>query len=249
MQPAFDVINLDACDHLAYKPKGRDKSTFDALQSLLHHQVLNARYPWLLFITTRLDAALAGTPSIAFQKAITENIAQSPDEFGAAAANLLNASTTTLATALNQAWTAADSRYVRIYSLGLAKFLLQFFHAQPNLPARVELASAYSYRVHSPEPDMVALAFRISPQKPRIYGPNVGGSASLPELEVKHGLQMVQKVGRISDLDEEIKDEQLLKRAVSQVEALLDQRHYDLVAWRKWIKGHPLRPIVWVDSQ
>jgi hypothetical protein len=35
LRPPFDVINIDACDHLAYAPKGRERNTFDALQALL----------------------------------------------------------------------------------------------------------------------------------------------------------------------------------------------------------------------
>lgn len=45
----FHVINIDACDHLAYQPDGRQRSTFDAVHALLRHQMIATR-PWLLFI-------------------------------------------------------------------------------------------------------------------------------------------------------------------------------------------------------
>lgn len=46
---------------------------------------------------------------------------------------------------------------------GLGQFPQMFFHAQTNMSASVELKSVYAYRVHTDQPDMLALVFQISP--------------------------------------------------------------------------------------
>jgi hypothetical protein len=166
----FDIVNIDACDHLAYRPVGRTLNTFDALCTLLSHQML-ARSQWLLFITTRVEPGLLGDPGLAFQRAISENLSLAEDTFGTALADCIEADRLKLATALTSVWATHDFNFLKLYSIGLGKFLLQFFHGQPNLPANVELASAYAYRVHHDQPDMLALAFRVTPGRPRAFRP------------------------------------------------------------------------------
>lgn len=240
----FDVINIDACDHLAYAPKGRDRNTFDALQALLCHQ-MSARNPWLLFLTTRVDPTLLGQPGLAFQHAIAQNLSAHPSSgFGAALAACLQAEDTKLASELITAWNIHDMRFLKLYSVGLGKFLLQFFCGQPNLPANVELASAYAYRVHKDEPDMLALAFRIIPDPPRVYPPSIGGAAAVPLLEPSRAIRVVHRATRICDIDEALKNEPVLRNtAITGTQELLESAHYDIAAWRDWLGKHERRPI------
>jgi hypothetical protein len=130
-RPAFDVINIDACDHLAYRPPGRAHNTFDALKALLKHQ-MGSRTPWLLFITTRVEPNLLGEPQLAFQQAISANLAAA-GSFGQKLAETLDAEVATLGSAIAAAWNAPGANFLKLYSVGLAKFLLQFFSfsAQP----------------------------------------------------------------------------------------------------------------------
>ncbi|MDN7439373.1 hypothetical protein QZM64_09410 [Burkholderia cepacia] len=242
-RPPFDVINIDACDHLAYAPKGRDRNTFDALQALLRHQ-MSARNPWLLFLTTRVDPALLGQPRIDFQHAITQNLNVPESGFGAALAECLDAEETRLATALNTAWNTHNIHFLKLYSVGLGKFLLQFFCGQPNLPANVELASTYAYRVHKDEPDMLALAFRIIPDPPRVYPPSTGGAAVVPTLEPARAIRVAQRAARLWDIDKALEnDSDLRTEAITGTQLLLESSNYDIDAWRDWLAKHERRPI------
>lgn len=242
-RPTFDVINVDACDHLAYCPKGRARNTFDALGALLKHQ-MGARSPWLLFVTTRAEPSLLGEPGIAFQDAITQNLRIPQSSFGAALAACLNADESKIASELASVWGNHDARFLKLYSVGLGKFLLQFFHAQPNLPANVELASAYSYRVYSDQPDMLALAFRITPDAPRVFSPNVGGAAVVPPLEPIRAAHVATQAKKLQDLDRVLETEaDVLAEAVDGTKALLHSANYDLGEWRKWLAGHERRPM------
>jgi hypothetical protein len=242
-QRAFDVVNIDACDHLAYRPKGRDRNTFDALSALLEHQMARARVPWLLFLTTRINPGLAGQPGIKFQKAIAENLDLSPVTFGEALTKAVEADGSKIAAALAEIWTTHDSKFIKLYTIGIGKFLLQFFHGQPNLPADVELVSAYCYRVHHDEPDMLALAFRISPEELRVFSPSVGGAAPIPTLEATRAAQIAKRAEKLWDLDKALEEQSLLQKAVERTETLLSSANYDIEAWKDWLVKHPRRPV------
>ncbi len=101
-RPPFEVINIDACDHLAYRPPGRAHNTFDAMQALLRHQ-MGSRAPWLLFITTRVEPNLLGEPQLVFQQAISQNLAVASG-FGQKLAETLEAEEAKLGSAINSAW-------------------------------------------------------------------------------------------------------------------------------------------------
>lgn len=240
---SFDVINIDACDHLAYRPRGRVHNTFDALQALLKHQ-MRARTPWLLFITTRVEPELLGAPQLAFQQAISQNLAAAGG-FGQRLAETLEAEEAKLGSAIVAAWNVPGAKFLKLYSVGLAKFLLQFFHGQPNLPANVELASSYAYRVHGDEPDMLALAFRIIPDPPRVFAPGVGGAAVIPNLEPERATRVAARAARLQDLDQALENEADVRaEAVSGTEALLASANYDVAGWKTWLAQHERRPMV-----
>ncbi|WP_156467772.1 hypothetical protein [Methylobacterium sp. Leaf91] len=243
LRDIFDVVNIDACDHLAYKPTGRDVCTFDALNAILKHQMV-AKRPWLLFITTRVHPDLLGQPGLEFQRAISENLRASAEQFGGALAEAIGADPTRLLAALAGAWASTDSSFLKLYTIGLGKFLLQFFHAQPNLPALVELASAYAYRVHGDQPDMLALAFRISPEAQRAFPANAGGVTVVPSLEPQRAVKLAERAQRLQDLDRAMEAEpDLRSEALRNTESLLRSANYDEQAWRDWLAAHPQRPM------
>ncbi|MCK5932923.1 MAG: hypothetical protein KAG89_12215 [Fulvimarina manganoxydans] len=241
-RPPFDVINIDACDHLAYRPPGRARNTFDALGALLEHQ-MGSRTPWLLFITTRAEPSLLGEPQLAFQQAISQNL-QAAKGFGQKLAETLEAEEAKLGSAIAGAWNTPGFKFLKLYSVGLAKFLLQFFHSQPNVPANVELASCYAYRVHSEEPDMLALAFRVIPDRPRVYAPGVGGALMVPNLEPERAERVATRAARLQDLDKALEDEpDVREEAISGTESLLFAANYDLTGWKAWLAQHARRPM------
>jgi hypothetical protein len=243
-QAPFDVINIDACDHLAYSPRGRERSTFDALRTLLSHQ-MDARSPWLLFITTRAAPELLGNPGLQMQLAISANLQIARESFGQALAAAIDAEAHLLGSALNDCWIKHDMKFLKLYSIGLGKFLLQFFHGQPNHPAKVELASAYAYRVHADMPDMLALAFRITPDQRRVYDPIAGGAAVIPNLEPERAVQVASRASKLVDIDEALEMEADVRLdAVAKTIALLKAANYDVDAWTHWLATHERRPMI-----
>jgi len=243
-RPPFDIINIDACDHLAYSPKGRPQSMFDALQHLLSHQ-LRAKSPWLLFITTRVQPDLIGAPGAHFQQAINENLSISNSGFGAALAECLSLDEDRFTEDLLSCWDIHDERFLKLYTVGLGKYLLQFFHGQPSLPANVELASVYSYRVYGEQADMLALAFRVTPDPLRVFLPMTGGSFVIPDLEPRRATKVARQAIKIQDLDKAIaEDEEIRQKAISGTVKLLEGARFDINGWCEWLAKHSQRPLV-----
>jgi hypothetical protein len=239
----FDVVNIDPCDHLAYLPKGRTKNTFDALQALLKHQ-LGATSPWLLFVTTRVSPELLGQPGVVFQNAITQNLSLPGSEFGAALSVCISANAARIGAELAAVWSAGDERFLRLYSVGLGKFLLQFFHGQPNLPANVELASVFAYRVHSEEPDMLALAFQVSPDPRRVFAGQTGGAVSFSTLEPGRAVQVAKRAMHLEDIDGLLaRNAHIRNEAVEGTKALLTAARFDIAKWTGWLAAHSQRPM------
>lgn len=237
----FHVINIDACNHLAYQPDGRPRSTFDAVQALLRHQMVASR-PWLLFITTRVEPGLLAGPGDSMRQAVNDNLATAAG-FGDALAAAIEADTALIEDALAVIWANHDSRFLKLYAIGMGKVLLQFFHAQPNHPANVELASACAYRVYGDEPDMIALAFRVTPEGPVVFKP--GQILQLdPAVEAARAVRVAARAQAMRDLDDELDASAELRDDMARGSAsLLRASNYDMDAYRTWLANHARRPL------
>ena len=241
-KPIFDVINIDACDHLAYRPAGRERNTFDALVALLQHQI-KATAPWLLFVTTRAEPDLLGVPGVALMQAISRNITSAP-EFVPALAGLIGCGEGAIFTHVVDTWKKTGEAFLKLYGLGVAKYLLQYFLQQPNCPANVELASIFAYRVHGDSPNMAALAFLITPDPVRAFLPNSGSLPTPASLEPKRACAAASRAGRLLNIDSTLETNRaMFKKAVNSTEALLGSANYDISAWREWVQTHPTRPM------
>lgn len=237
----FDVINLDACSHLAFVRPGRTTSLFDALGRIVEHQ-LRAQRTWLLFVSTRASTANVGDgPKAQFDAALAENLAAA-DEFGQVLRSTVELGDGDIAARLHAAWGVDGPPFLRLFAICLGKHILRFIHAQPSFQAKVELASIYCYRVKQGLPDMLAMAFRIRPGPLRIAVPGVQ-LAPVP-AEPRFAIGIARRAARMYDLDDElVKDAALLQQAVQGTERLLQACNYDLDAYRQWLENHPERPI------
>ncbi|WP_404713623.1 hypothetical protein [Sphingomonas sp. MMS24-J13] len=244
----FDVVNIDACNHLGYKPSGRNASIFEALEKLLAHQLL-ADEPWLLFLTTRANVTQLGAPAAKLQSAIMKNIETHQEGFAETLADCIGGKLATIATDMSGCWSAQSIDFLKLFCVGLSKYLLQWYHAQTNLPAKVELASVFAYKVSGEEPDMLSMAFRISPKGLAVQAPSAGGATPLPAVELAQAIGMVSKAKRIWNLDEAIANNQEVRAdAVSGTERLLASANYDISKWREWLRNLPIRPMELNDA-
>lgn len=244
----FDVVNIDACNHLGYKPVGRNASIFEALEKLLAHQ-LRAEEPWLLFVTTRANVAHLGGPAAKLQSAIMKNLEMHEDGFAEPLADCIGGKVATIVADMNGCWSAQSIEFLKLFCIGLSKYLLQYYHAQQNLPAKVELASVYAYKVSGEAPDMLSMAFRIRPKGLAVQAPSAGGALPLAALELTSAVAIVSRTKKMWDLDEAIANEDTVRAdAVTGTERLLASANYDVPQWREWLRGLPIRPMKLDDA-
>ncbi|KCZ65921.1 hypothetical protein L53_01020 [Hyphomonas sp. L-53-1-40] len=242
-KPVFDVINIDGCNHLSFVQSKRDKSVFDAVTTLLAHQMLSKK-TWLLFLTTRVDPELMGAPGVTLQKAILENVEAHGISFSGPVAQMLSGTPENIGSLLTNGWNTPGAPLLRLVSVGLGKHILQFYHAQHNHPAKVELASAYAYCVHGNTPDMLSLAFRVTPSGVRIQSPTAKPVSVIEPLELNSAIPIVTRAQNLWDIDAAIKaDPELEAKCISGSENLLRAANFDIEVWRDWVAGHPERPI------
>lgn len=238
----FDVVNIDACDHLAHRPAHRNHSIFDALTSLLAHQ-MTATHPWLLFITTRAQPELMAGPGEELKTAINRNLVVGNEVFRPALAEMLITDPDDLEKTLDDRWAEANDDFLRLYSVALTKFLLEFYAAQPNHPADVELASSCAYRVYGDTPDMLALAFRISPESPVVFEPGKAPPAQV--LEPGRAAAATRRARKLRDIDMELgSNPGIVMQMVQQCIALLSSSNYDVEKYCDWLITHKERPVV-----
>jgi len=241
---AFHIINVDACDFIGHCPPNQPRNTFDALQVLLAHQ-FRATKPWMLYLTTRARPEFATGPSDHFKKAVNDNLAVVGGDFRPALAACLDIDESELSVRLNDTWAQMGPNYLKLFTVGLGKYLLQFYNGQPGHQANVKLTSAYTYRIHGPEPDMLAIAFKIIPAQPVAHPATVGGtSIAIASLEPVRAVHIANRAAKLRNLDHDLEtDADLRQRACDNSLALLRAARYDLSKYTAWLEAHPQRPM------
>ena len=231
----FDVINLDFCNHIGAKVEGI--GFFDVLYKLVSHQ-RSSSSPWLLMLTTRVHPDHVEVARESFSGPIDSNIKLS-DEFCQNLAGILNIEVCS-GEGLSQCWGASGESLVKLFSVGLGKFILHLLHNQVQDPASVELASCFSYRVEGDHLDMLSVVFRITPGD-KVLIPVDNRVVNIPALEIASALQIVRKSGNICDVDSSIKDPGLLNELVEATEKLLSIANYDVDKYKDWLRTRSVR--------
>ncbi|WP_156459044.1 hypothetical protein [Rhodanobacter sp. Root480] len=233
----FDIVNIDACDHLAVEPVGERPGLFSAVKEVFSHQ-RGRHSPWLLYVTTRVSPDRLGGPKEEFVDAIKRNLDLPTDVFRNAFAEAMGVSADDVEDVVSDGWAIHDDRLLKLFSIGLGKYLLQLAHGHYGDPAKVELASCYCYRVHEGSADMLALAFRITPTAKRIAQPTIGGGVlNLPLLEPVLAARVANKVVKLVDLDRELAEQpDLAEGALAATLKLLEVANYNLDEYREWLE-------------
>lgn len=236
---AFDIINIDICGHFASGDEV--PNAFEAMNRLVAHQ-RTAEQPWLLMLTTRVHPDHLAAARVHFDSAIQRNV-NLDGSFRAELATAIEIDEEHIEEELLQVWAAHDSRFVKLYAIGLGKHLLHLFHNQYQSPARVELKSCMAYRVHGDVPDMLSIAFLIRPGERVVIPANAPRILVIPNVEVVHANQIVRKAARLLDVDSALEDEMVLGECIAESEELLYKCNYETSSYREWLYTHPTRPL------
>lgn len=235
----FHAINLDLCDSIAFRPFGSTRgSPLAALAKLLELQLQSTK-PWLLFITTRAEPGLVGDfAREGFDKALTANMAVSP-EFRQALASTVDGTIEELEACVAAAWAGQDAKFLRLFCMGLGKWLLSLLCAAAP-PRELTLISSCFYQSGMAGPDMLSLAFKCStPSAPLHDRFNI---LDIPEsnegvVEVDTALKMSARIAQTVDLDQLLSsDWALSEKLIKQSSSLLGSARYDPTDYETWAR-------------
>lgn len=243
----FHAINLDLCDCIAFREVGHSKgSPLEATGRLLELQ-LSTTTPWLLFITTKAQPSLIGDfARDGFMRALDAN-SKASDAFRAKLADTLSADLEALDTALAAAWDQQDGRFLKLFCMGLGKWLLGILsRAAP--PRELKLISSCFYQSGPDGPDMLSLAFYCAGSQQAVqdaYSILPAASNPPPPTEVEAALGLGEKIAELFDLDAHLtNDPALTEKLIAQKGRLLATVRYAADEYESWARervGLPLQ--------
>lgn len=222
----FHAVNLDLCDYLL--APGPKVMLLDALGHILEMQTTRQHDDWLLFIATRFDAN--NTCPLKFQRiraAIAANCAAS-DVFRKELEALLHIEPGACSAVLSDPTSLSQEHLRDAISVGLTKWIAsQLLKANP--PFELEMMRTYVYAVDGPKHDMLSLVYRCRYKgTPVSVAVSTAASAAAEaSTEVRLGLRALDKTRSLVDLDEILRSDISVRRALGEeTKALLKQANY-----------------------
>jgi hypothetical protein len=241
----FDIINIDLCDSMTSPTGGDYPPYFDAIKKLCDLQVAGRTQPWLLFLTTRAvrDQLDPPTKRKLFE-CVRANIGEHPD-FASELAASLALDDVKIAAEISDQEPLDHGVLVNLFGLSIGKWLLKMMmEATPRL--NVRLLKSYSYRVETPEPDMLSLAFLFDPAVARPVdrsGLSAPAPAAPQPSERQLALELLRGVSGILDIDQHLHDnDETHSKMAEKCGDLLTTVHYDKTKYDRWVEKTRWRP-------
>ena len=200
----------------------------------------NRTEPWLLLVTSRVGHSKVAVADMEKLVECVHSNATSNRDFANRLTRLVPASACLTRRRSLNIKKIAQTDFVRLFSVGLGKWLLRLM-ASGNPKWGVTLQASYSYRVHGKEPDMVSYAFSL---QPFILGPTDRTGLSSKAVtqqkqfdERRYALGILDGVQGIKDLDAHLRSQPRLKAQMEDASAeLLATARYKPDEYRKWLK-------------
>lgn len=228
---AADVINIDLCDSV--RPS-RDNKILQAIYALIDHQLGCRMEPWLLYLTTRIDASsLDKSVRDQLLTCVANNMQRYPD-FAQELQAEYCLTETDIQLLIGAPATPSDTE-AKTIGLGLAKWLLQLLDNQHH---RLELCPSYMYTVGPTGPDMISLAFKFVPDRPGIMdsiGLVENSVQSQQQSEGAVARKMIKPLARMVNVDEKLRsDPDLAQLLIDAGGRLLARAGHDPSAYATW---------------
>ena len=159
----FHIVNIDACGSIAPPSAGHANRLIDALHRILELQFELMTGRWLLFVTADVRPdSIAQETLDQLCKAIIAN-ADENEDFRALATPLLNPKEVDIRAAVKTASARAGTTFLQLFSLGLAKWLLDLAKGK-NWDMKTHHPYCYSTMpAQDDTPSMACLAFEFFP--------------------------------------------------------------------------------------
>jgi len=206
----FDVINIDACEPLAGDDKDVSGRLVDAIRSITEYQLDRRRKPWMLLLTTPIQADSISKQSMKVlnDQVIlnTQNDASFLDEL-----STRFESGEDVAAYLERVSQKTGDGLLSIFSLGVAKWLI---HLAEQARFKVLKLKGYSYSMLRKPPyeaNMVSLCFLFEPVELTISdetgltkntASSIGG-----DLPISTHIRALKRSYDIENLDEKLRED------------------------------------------
>ena len=167
----FHIVNVDACGSMALPGADHPNRLIDAVYRVVELQLQLKTGRWLLFLTTDVRPdSLAEVTLNRLCEAILANAAAS-DAFRATVLPVLDARLGDVRKAVEAASGEAGIRFLRLFGLGMAKWLLHLARSK-DWDMKTHHPFCYSTMAGADEtPSMVCLAFEFLPPPPGLHDP------------------------------------------------------------------------------
>ena len=200
----FHIINVDACGSVAKPSADHDRRLIDAIYRIVEMQLDMSVDPWLLFVTTdaRPDSVHEDTLG-RLREVIQENMDNNPP-FENEMQETFDINSTNIR---NRASTVTGLNFLRLFSLGLAKWLLHLA-AQNKWDLFTHHAFCYSTTLEDDEtPTMASLAFEF---RKREGLPDPFKVTRAPPLSdgprEDTSVRAIKRIAQMDDLDSRLKE-------------------------------------------
>lgn len=236
----FDVVNLDLCDSLFPTISGDLPSYYNALHRIAEYQLRYMATPWLLFITTEVAPAELDLGQFESLCRPTKGNLERHDAFGVALSPLLPVD------ALGGSDNPIDlsqfdsEQIISLFGVAIGKALLSFcVTSEPRW--RIDMLSSYQYRINEPKDvSMLSLAFQfkpiVTPPQDRTGISSIEVSEPAPFNEEELATKLAKAVGRISNIDQLLQNDDELRRELFHASAdLLEAAGYNRQEYEKWV--------------
>ncbi|PCD67621.1 PP_RS20740 family protein [Rhizobium phaseoli] len=247
----YDIVNIDACEPLAGDGINVSGRLVDAIRSLTEFQLLRRRKPWLLFITTPIQADSISPDSMsALHGEVIKNTA-SDVHFASELSARLNDGED-VAGYLTRVSEATTDELLSVFSLGVAKWLIHLAD-QANFKA-IKL-QGYSYSMFREPPyqaNMVSLCFQFEPQAIAIAD-DTGLTRNQPSpaittQPISHHVRALRRAFAIQNLDEKLASESETNREmIAESKRLLKNAGYPVdhatLGYEAWLETVAQEPI------
>ena len=226
----FHIVNVDACGSIAPPGAGHARRLIDAVYRIIELQLELKTGRWLLFVTADArPGSIAKKTLDSLCKAIFKNAKES-EEFRSQATRLFDPQEADIRVAAEKASQRAGEPFLRLVSLGLAKWLLSLARKK-DWDVKTLHPYCYSTMPHGKNtPSMACLAFEFLPP-PRSLPDQFKVTHAQPSPTVEHMNTSILAADRISGLknaDSLMRlDAPLHSRMVQEIQDLLREAGYD----------------------
>ena len=225
----FHIINIDPCGSIAPPAAHHSNRLIDALYRIVELQIELMTGRWLLFVTADARPDSLETQTLEkLCKPIYEN-ADANEEFLNRAAPILNPCQTDIRVAASTAARKPGVTFLRLFSLGIAKWLLHLAH---DKHWEVQTHHPYCYSTMptgDDTPSMVCLAFEFLPP-PRGLQDRFAVARAKPAADPVRGdtsVRAADKIAGMVNADDQIRLDSVLRfRLASDLRKLLEEAGY-----------------------